>query len=596
MNGYNGGCCGNRHCFMSVIKRFCVVLFAFCNLHIAVANADQPLAELKQLIAAGSAQLALQHFDQQPRFADDPVRWINWERVRLKLHREQSDTAAIRARIAGFSPDIPMEFRRAANTELVVALIQQNQGRAARILLQPLLQSSLDSRYWQARWRRLLFESYLVDKRYLEAAAEVEQYTADYAIELPDPNTAIPGIQRYPQNLELPNTRALRRLQARILLHTIRSAEAAALVRDDNDPELHLVKLLAFLRSSDRPVEEIAAEASTIANDQSRPIAVRKSAWVLNAFTARALQDPIAELDALEKALGISPQAKFHDPLLSITANDLWQRLIALAPRMPRNSQHPTAIHSRLAWRIAQTNDNAAHQQLISALQQRRYGEAVAEKLYRDQRRFPTAEDLPLAARYLLVERLLDRSDVETAAQFIHALPTPPPGENPLQWQMRRSRILILGGKIDAGTRVLQNLLANNANIPAETIDRLLQIVFDLQKLERHQAALGLFAQLQQRPLSRRQHREILFWMADSTAAIGQPRRAAWLYLQSAIYNDAYALDNWARTARFQAAEMLTKAGLTQDARAQYRQLLSVAKDQLERTMLYSLIEQLPAQ
>lgn len=583
--------------------RYCYLLarhIAFASIALpALANTDteQQLAELQQLIAAGASQLAVQQFDQQqPRFADDPVAWITWERVRLQLHREQADIPALRSRIASFAADIPNDFLRHANTELITALIQEKQGAAARNLLLPLLRQHPEKRYWQTRWRRLLFESYLVDKRYLDAAVEVEKYTADYAIELPDPKAAEPGIQRYPQNLQLPSTRALKRLQARILLHTIRSAEAADLVRDDNDPKLYLVKLLAFLRSSDRPVEDIAQEASAIANDRNRPMPARKSAWVLKAFTARALQEPIDELNALEKALGLAPQENFHDPLLSVSAQDLWQRLITLAPRIPPRSQHPVAVHSRLAQRIAQNNTNAAHQQLILELQKLPYGDALAEKLYRDKNRFPTAESLPLAARYLLVERLLDRSDIETAAQFIHALPNPPVGEKNLAWQMRRSRILILGGKITTGIEVLQQLLADHPRLPADEVDRLLQIVFDLQKLERHQAALSLFQQLQQRTLSRRQQREILFWMAESATALNQPRRAAELYLQSAIYNDAYALDSWARTARFQAAAALTKAGLLNDARAQYRQLLTVAKDQFERTMLYSLIEQLPAQ
>ena len=61
----------------------------------------------------------------------------------------------------------------------------------------------------------------------------------------------------------------------------------------------------------------------------------------------------------------------------------------------------------------------------------------------------------------------------------------------------------------------------------------------------------------------------------------------------SAMVVDAKAQDPWAQTARYQAAESLAKAGLQNDARDLFQQLLDTTKDPSRRAVLNREIQRL---
>ena len=65
------------------------------------------------------------------------------------------------------------------------------------------------------------------------------------------------------------------------------------------------------------------------------------------------------------------------------------------------------------------------------------------------------------------------------------------------------------------------------------------------------------------------------------------------LYLQSAMLPAPNSMDPWAQTARFNAAESLQLAGLTDDARRIYQELLSITDDSARRSVLSHKIQQL---
>ena len=90
-----------------------------------------------------------------------------------------------------------------------------------------------------------------------------------------------------------------------------------------------------------------------------------------------------------------------------------------------------------------------------------------------------------------------------------------------------------------------------------------------------------------------RQQREILYWMADSRNALGEYQSAAELYLRSAHFRGGNGKDPWGHSARYQAAEALSKAGLVADARGVYRQLLDETADQRRRAVLERQLQQL---
>ena len=90
-------------------------------------------------------------------------------------------------------------------------------------------------------------------------------------------------------------------------------------------------------------------------------------------------------------------------------------------------------------------------------------------------------------------------------------MPEPPDGKDRFQWDTRRARVLILGGQYQEGYQVLHQLLASPVVYDEAQINRLLQVVFDLQHVEQHQLAIELLVQLEHRISDVLVQREIKF-------------------------------------------------------------------------------------
>ncbi|NIT63003.1 MAG: tetratricopeptide repeat protein [Gammaproteobacteria bacterium] len=175
----------------------------------------------------------------------------------------------------------------------------------------------------------------------------------------------------------------------------------------------------------------------------------------------------------------------------------------------------------------------------------------------------------------------------------MRSLEQAPAAAEPLMWSLRRARVFIMAGQHKLGVEVLQQLLTQHETLAKEQIDRILQVLFDLQAVERHDAAYGLFETLLRRNEDTQSQREILYWMADSRKAAGRFEDAAWLYIRSANLPGPQTLDPWAQSALYQAADALASAGLTPDARRIYRDLLEHTDDPGRRAVLRRNLQQL---
>jgi tetratricopeptide (TPR) repeat protein len=172
-------------------------------------------------------------------------------------------------------------------------------------------------------------------------------------------------------------------------------------------------------------------------------------------------------------------------------------------------------------------------------------------------------------------------------------LDTVPPGTSRFDWQLRRSRVLFLGGRYDEGNLVLQELIAEYLEPQPEATDRILQVLFDIQTVGLHAQAIDHFGHLLRLDIELKRRREILYWIGDSYRGLEKYDQAALLYLQSAMMPGPDSMDPWAQTARFNAAESLQLAGLVDDARRIYQALLRVTEDQARRSVLSHKIQQL---
>ena len=115
----------------------------------------------------------------------------------------------------------------------------------------------------------------------------------------------------------------------------------------------------------------------------------------------------------------------------------------------------------------------------------------------------------------------------------------------------------------------------------------------DLQTLGRHTEALALLEKLRAGAETKSLQRELLYWRADSHAALGQDAEAGELYLRSAVFNGGNGDDPWGQTALFHVATVLARAGMTTDARHIYTALLKSTPDPARRAQIERQLQQL---
>jgi tetratricopeptide (TPR) repeat protein len=235
-----------------------------------------------------------------------------------------------------------------------------------------------------------------------------------------------------------------------------------------------------------------------------------------------------------------------------------------------------------------------AHGYLVGMLDELAGGETLVKRLYLESERYADVEDLPPVIRYRLIDSALESGDLKTASRLMAGLAAPADGGDRFEWDLRRARVAIFTGNVDQGVELLQQLLAlDDREWDQQQVDRLLQVVFDLQTVQYHRQALVLFEALLDKRLDRQQQRELLFWMADSLQVLEQYDQAAYLFLKSATLSDPMAMDPWAQTARYRAAKVLVEAGLLKDARQIYSSLLRATRDASRKAVLENEIQRL---
>jgi len=257
----------------------------------------------------------------------------------------------------------------------------------------------------------------------------------------------------------------------------------------------------------------------------------------------------------------------------------------------------PLRQRAMYAWLAKNGSDEKtrklSHQQLVKSLQKRKKGLEIIRHLYRDALKGDQS-NAPAIVGYVLIDQALSESDIKLASTLLRSLVAPPEGIDPLLWHLRRARVFVLAGEHDKGVKVLYRLLSDQSQLNKQQTDRFMQVLFDLQTVERHREAHDVFARLFEHTSDMQLRREILYWMADSRKALEEYKEASQLYIQSARNPlDDKAIDLWGQSAFYQAAEALAKAGFIQDARNIYQRLLRTSNDPGRRAVLSRQLQQL---
>ncbi|MGB9430148.1 MAG: hypothetical protein WCC11_09810 [Gammaproteobacteria bacterium] len=557
-------------------------------------NAAPSLQDIGSFASAGAPNLALQFIDRdQPDFTQDAAGWMAWERERIYLYQSTRNWQAIIARASKLPADIGADFRQWEEMQAAAAWLQLGKGHEARLILRKFIWNSASAPDDQSlsQLRQLVLRSYLTDEYLADAQTAVIRYRQDY-----------------PQD-----TGNWPILEARLFLRTNQPQAALDVLKASSGAEADMLSLLASLRAQVIAPDKVMEKSVNLGSNSKLPLEQRVRAWFIAAQAAEALKNPVAQIQALQNGLGLQPGLLDKDPVFAITPDMLWDAYLSYGQDL--GNQLQLVVGDNQAWYLAASNrfdaspvracalfsvvafnapeaqqQGVAHWQFATLVQKQKNGGVVLRHLYLDSDRFKTVSAIPPDVRYILVNDVLAIPDIPLASKLMQGLDQPPPDTDPIAWQLQRARVFILGGNPDAGVAALKQLFASGAPIDPGDV---LPVLFDLQTVGRNRDAIPFFEALLQANLTSDQQRQLLFWIADSYKALGDYAQAAELYLRSATLMDPYAMDQWAQSARYQAAQMLAKAGYIEDAHNLYQGLLNATHDPGQQAMLRHDLQQL---
>jgi len=555
------------------------------------------LNELAQLARAGAPQLALRRMDaEQPAAGKDLVQWAAWEQERLQILASQELYPELISRVDSMPGAVDERFRRLALSLKADAQLQLGQADAARGTVRALLwKQGVEADTGElTRWRRLVVRSYLLEDKHRDARLALLRYRQDFGNE----------------------DQQVRWLSARVMLQGGRADSVFKLLQQDKTPQGRFLRYAAQLRAgSQQPVviEEIAVKQAQQANAPQ----LKSAFWGLAAAAAKKAEQPYRHIEYLEQALSLPFDRELIHGVLELNADQLWDAYLQQGKRIGNSEQkllgndedwyfpatealEKEPLRARVLFSVLSeygsdaSRRSLAHEYLVEMLDELPGGKLLVQRLYLESQRYADVGNLPPVIRYRLIDDALESGELQTASRLMAGLAEPPVGGDRFAWDLRRARVAIFTDEVDYGVKVLQQLLAEQELAwDKQKIDRLVQVVFDLQTLQYHEQALALFTALLDKSHDQQQGRELLFWMADSLQQLEQYDQAAYLYLKSATLTDATAMDPWAQTARYRAAKALVEAGLLEDARQIYSSLLRATRDASRKAVLQNEIQRL---
>lgn len=565
----------------------------------AVLAKNVSLRQIQQIAENGTPGLALTLLDKFHPGTDSGFgEWFRWSKARSEILAKWKQWPRAIGHLQQLPETLPEPLRRWALGQRAWLQLEQGNSQSARQLLRQLVWSAGQRQHdstESAFWRRLIIRSYLIEDRIGDAATAMHRYQQDYSGGDP----------------------VWLQLRARILLRQYKpdavlewSPEALSKL---TPPLLMLIKLRG---AQDQPAV-LRDEAVARASDESIATADRARYWKIAAEASYLLSDPVNAVIAIERALDFAGELPDSDKIFYTSIADLWESYRRYGVEIGNRqylligddlawfnaaeaalTEHPQRAKGLLTVLSIQASSafrrRQALVQLAALLEAERGDLQLVAQMFLDTERFPSLLDVPVKVRYELVEYALSVSDIVMASNLLATLSQQPADTDAYSWNLRRARVMVMGGRADEGSAILDSLLDEQLFISPEQLDKLMQVLFDLQSAGYHEQALSLFVRLEnERQIATRQRRELFFWMAESFAATEQYAQAGLYYMRSATHGNAGGTDLWGQSSRYNAAGALAKAGLTSDARRLYQSLLQSAEDSARRAMLRNRLQKL---
>lgn len=577
--------------------RFLLVLVALLGVLTSRPSLADELDELLRYAKAGAPQLSIQLVqERQPHFASDLQGWLRWEKALVELMRNEGQWSLLEVRFKALpSAALPAEARRWFESQQAITLLNLGRYVEARALLRERSwsDSTADARTI-AQWRHLIIQSYLQQGLTNDAYDAMLRYRQDYGA----------------------GDRDAMLLRAEVLLRNGRPLDARAQLTDiGEEREAPALRLLAALRAGDKP-RDIVREAQNRLKQAPGTSRLKLLLLGVMAEANERLGDHAARAIALEQFYADPNHARLAAGLFTFTADSLWKSYLAYGLEVGNREQmlmgddpawfktaasavrqYPVrarSLYTVMAEQAVTAEGRLmAHRALLEQLGGKERKPELVKALYLESRRFGEERALPIPVRYFLYDAALAQGELELASRMLRTLERAPDEVTSFDWEVRGAKVFMLSGDYLQAAQTLARLLEKTPALNTEQFDRVMQLLFDMQTVGEHARAIALFEKLLQRPQEPQTERELFYWIADSRLAQQHYLEAAQNYLRSAILPGEMAMDPWAETARYQAAKALAQAGLIDDARNLYRQLLEVTTDPSRRAVLQHELEQL---
>ena len=461
---------------------------------------------------------------------------------------------------------------------------------SARHVLRQLLLETASSPNQSIQARRILIENYLADGRVDDAYVasirfQFEFYPDDSEWKLLRAKILLLHDEPTLAALELAD---LQGVQVQLLLSIARLREGAT------SPELTMVEMTQLKQETqgDTQLERlrlgISAEASRLAGDLEGRVGALESLLSHGEISLGVLGT--VSIATLLDAYGLLANEVANRQHLLVGDTASWLRFAKdVSP------DHPSVARAIYAHIASSADDGEGGGEALVKLVRSlaKNGLEPIVMMFYSQKRLGSADTIltdDVAIRMAAFSLRENRFDL--AAIFNAYIRSPPGGMSELEWLLRRARTEVFAGNASVGTRILVEHLQLIKEIDSEQLDRIMQVAFDLQIIDRHDLALELFEAVAAHGLTAGQRRELLFWMAESHAGEGHAAKAAELYLRSAK-GQGQDHDSWGLSARFQAADAMTEGGFYEDARMTYSGLLRVTQNEKRRLQIRQRLQQL---
>lgn len=555
------------------------------------------LSNIRTLVKANVLDLAQSILENDGPPSLPTIEWLNWQRQLWTLYRVRGNWEKLHQKIREIPPAFPAEIKKEAEIQGIYALIELDRGLRAREILRKRLLSSENSELEKRNLRKLMIESYLSDDLLEDASTAMELHQRDY--------------RSQEQDWLL--------LSAQVYLSLNDPDTAVNLLAPLDQPSARLLRIFARLKNQSLSVEQAIHKSIQLLSD-IEPVVERSDLRIdqvlsVIIFATQSSLSNIPAIEEIEKYLvevgsensssnKYYPQFDVSDLLSAYSryASDIANEAGLLTGENSRWFDHAIqlqreenlkkkAIYGHL---LQNTEDEILKLQLNNAfitalIASNQIG--VISSLFGEGNPFG---ELTLSGNvgFRLSNFALEQGNIKLAAGVNNRLTEIPQGMKPLDWLLHVARISIIAGDFERGTKELKSWLNAFENLQPEQTDQILQPIFDLQTVNKHELALELLRMVNSRSHSEKHNREIAYWIAESYQATRQYIKAADFYLYSALQKDD-GFDQWGEAARFHAAEALYSANLVADSRVLFEGLLARATSETRRTQLKQKLQEL---